>query len=57
MNWKSVKNLSNTNFRRMVGVERSTFEIMSTGLKPAWNQKLMNGGPGPKRKSSKVPTC
>lgn len=48
MNWKSVKNLSNTNFRRMVGVERSTFEIMSTGLKPAWNQKLMNGGPSPK---------
>jgi len=45
MNWKYVKNISNTQFRRLVGVKRSTFEIMVTGLKPIWKLKQIRGGP------------
>lgn len=48
MNWKFVKYLSNTKFRRLVGVKRSTFDIMHTGLKSAWSQKIKKGGPSPK---------
>ena len=35
-------------FRRLVGVKRSTFEIMITGLKPSWRKKQSRGGPSPK---------
>ncbi len=44
MNWKYVKNISNTKFRRLVGVKRSTFEIMVTELKPIWKLKQAVGG-------------
>lgn len=44
MNWKSVKNISNTKFRRLIGVKRSTFEIMVAELKPIWKLNQAEGG-------------
>jgi len=46
--YETVKEYSNTQFRRITGVKRSTFEKMLALLRPAKEKLTAQGGPKPK---------
>lgn len=45
MKFAAAKKLSTYNFRRLVGVQRSTFDLMVEALKQLWKAKRRRGGP------------
>lgn len=48
MNYEASKQLSNIRFKRLVSVQRTTFEEMSDVLKRAYQLKHAKGGRKPK---------
>ena len=44
MAWEYIKELSNEAFRRLIGVQKPTFEKMIVVLKEAQRQKTLQGG-------------
>jgi hypothetical protein len=48
MKFAAAKKLSDYNFRRLVGVKRSTFDLMVEALKKLWKTKRRRGGPSPR---------
>lgn len=48
MNYESSKPLSYARFKRLVGVQRTTFEEMLAVLKTAYQRKRAKGGRKPK---------
>ena len=48
MNYESSKPLSDARFKRLVGVQRTTFEEMLAVLKTAYQRKHAKGGRSPK---------
>ena len=52
MNYESSKQLTNARFKRLVGVQRTTFEEMLAVLKTAYQRKHAKGGRTPKLSSS-----
>ncbi|VJX58461.1 mobile genetic element [Streptococcus pneumoniae] len=47
-NYEASKQLTDTRFKRLVGVQRTTFEEMLAGLKTAYQLKHSKGGRKPK---------
>lgn len=50
MDFESIRQLSEEEFRRLTGVKKHTFEEMTSILKSARKQKLSKGGRAPKLK-------
>ncbi|MCC9928935.1 IS5/IS1182 family transposase, partial [Streptococcus agalactiae] len=48
MNYEASKQLTDVRFKRLVGVQRTTFEEMLALLKTAYQRKHANGGRPPK---------
>ncbi|VKQ69343.1 mobile genetic element [Streptococcus pneumoniae] len=47
-NYEASKQLTDTRFKRLVGVQRTTFKEMLAGLKTAYQLKHAKGGRKPK---------
>jgi len=43
--WKDLKKRTDKEFRRLSGVERTTFLMLIQLLRPAWNKRRKSGGP------------
>jgi len=48
MRWNKIKLLPSTQFRRVVGIKKETFEMFVQILKPKWQMRRLRGGPKPK---------
>ncbi len=48
MRWKNIQKLSSKEFRRVVEIKKSTFEIIIELLAPKWKARRKAGGPRPK---------
>lgn len=48
MRWNKVKSLSSVQFRRVVGIQKETFEIFIQIIKPEWKLRRQRGGAKPK---------
>ncbi len=48
--WNKMRNKSNLEFRRIVGVKKETFYFLLKKLRPSWLKKRRAGGPIPKLK-------
>ncbi len=48
MRWKKIEKLSNSEFRRIAGIKKTTFHKFLEVLKPKWLARRNSGGPIPK---------